>query len=78
MYICLECGETFEKPKEYVEHYPYGMGYVLEIFTFCPYCESESFKEAMICPKCYEYVEELTDGLCVACHGEVYGKEEEE
>ena len=78
MYICNNCGETFEKPKIYEEHHPYGMGTATEYFAECPYCGEGDFDEARMCDRCGEWVAETTKGLCEACYDDMYGKEEEE
>ena len=71
MYICNECGEVFDEPKIIEEHHPYGMGYAVEEFAVCPYCDG-GFQEAEQCERCGEYVAELEDGLCDICYSEMY------
>lgn len=78
MYICKNCGETFEEPKIYEEHHPYGMGYATEEFAECPHCGEGDFDEAVMCSRCYKYVARVTDRLCDSCYREIYGEEVEE
>lgn len=78
MYICLECGETFEVPKVHYEHHPYGMGYAEEKWELCPHCGEAGFEIATMCNRCFEYVAHTTKGLCDECYNEVYGEEGEE
>lgn len=75
MYIC-SCGGVFETPAVYEEHHPYGMSYVTENISVCPYCGDTCFDEAKKCEVCGEYVDELKDGLCEECWKEEYGEEE--
>ena len=72
MYICNNCGETFEDCKIIVEHHPYGMTSATEYWSVCPHCESTDFAEAKKCERCGEYVAELEDGLCDVCYGDMY------
>ena len=74
MYICNNCGETFEEPKIYEEHHPYGMGYATEEFAVCPHCGEGDIEEAYMCCRCDEYVAQTFKGLCEACYDEVYGE----
>lgn len=40
LYVCRNCGETFDEPKEYVErHCPPGLIYT-ETYVGCPSCGS--------------------------------------
>lgn len=53
MYICLECGCTFDQPFSYterhgLEHGPY------ETWTGCPNCAG-SYDEAVYCDGCGEF-----------------------
>lgn len=74
MYICNNCGETFETPHVIEEHHPYGMGYATEEWHVCPYCEETDYSEAVQCEMCGELVAELDGGLCDVCHGDMYGE----
>lgn len=54
MYLCLDCKNTFEEPKEYIErhgfsHPPY------EVFYTCPYCGG-NYVEALLCSCCNNWV----------------------
>ncbi len=72
MYICNNCGETFEDCKIIVEHHPYGMSSATEHWAVCPHCDDTDYEEAKQCEKCGEYVAELDSGLCDCCYGEMY------
>jgi RecJ-like exonuclease len=71
MYICLDCGEVFEKPKIIEEHHPYGMTYAVEEWAVCPHCGDAGIEKAKRCSCCGEYFAELEDGLCEECNKEV-------
>ena len=76
MFICKNCGEVFDEPKIYEEHHPYGMGYAIEEFAVCPYCNDTSITEAKQCENCGEWFDEIEDdGLCDECYGDLYGEE---
>jgi NAD-dependent SIR2 family protein deacetylase len=73
MFICLDCGATFEEPKHFVEKHgldtpPY------EHFNGCPVCGG-AYDEAVECDRCGELVPSDTvvkfegDLLCEACWG---------
>ena len=54
MYICLECGQVFDKPDHWVEKHglhcpPY------EEWSGCPYCRG-AFTEAYRCDCCGEWI----------------------
>ena len=71
MYICHECGKTFEEPKKVVETHgldspPY------EKWLVCPHCKSADFGEAQECERCGRLCEELTEGLCNVCYEDMY------
>ena len=72
MYICYNCGKTFEEPKLIIEKHgcespPY------ESVTSCPYCGG-SFTKTYQCDICHEYATDcyikLTDGsiICDNCY----------
>lgn len=63
MWICNDCGEVFENPREYYDH---GTGYHS---LDCPHCGSDDIDEAERCAECDEWVIEknLVNGLCPAC-----------
>ena len=72
MWICLDCRETFEEPKRYVETHnldtpPY------EIFYVCPYCNG-NYVEAHMCDMCGYYINgeyiKLVSGerICEDCY----------
>ena len=72
MYICNNCGETFDEFETIEEHHPYGNGTAAEKWAVCPYCNDTDFDEAKKCERCGEYFAELNEGLCDCCHGEMY------
>ena len=74
MFICNECGATFEEFKVIKEPRPYGEGVAYEEFAVCPHCEDTDIDEAKQCERCSELVAELHNGLCDVCHGDMYGK----
>ena len=78
MYICNNCGQTFETPKIYEEHHPYGMGTATEYFAECPHCGEGDFKQVYRCAKCHQYATLTNKGVCEACYDEIYGEGEEE
>lgn len=54
MYVCIDCGETFEDAKRYIEKHnldspPY------EEYWGCPYCGG-SFTKAHKCEECGEWI----------------------
>lgn len=71
MYICNNCGATFEAPKTIEEHHPYGMSTAAETWAICPDCEDTNFSEAKQCERCGELVSELHNGLCDICHSDM-------
>lgn len=72
MYICEECGQTFEEPKIIEEHHPYGMGYAVETFAVCPNCGEAGIEKMKQCSRCGEYVAELKNGLCDIWYSDMY------
>ena len=71
MYICKECGKTFDEPKEYFETHglstpPY------EKFSVCPHCNEADYCEAQECERCGTLCAELTEGLCDVCYEDMY------
>lgn len=74
MYICNNCGKTFDDYKVIEEHHPYGMGYATEKWAVCPHCKDSNFSEAKECERCGELCAELQDGLCDVCYGDMYGE----
>ena len=76
MFICRDCGEIFDDFKIVKDPRPYGEQTVYEEFGVCPHCESDACEEAQPCTRCGEYFaeDELEEGLCDYCHGELYGK----
>ncbi len=72
MFICLDCGNVFDEPNTYIEHHPYGDGYVNEEFGYCPHCNGD-YAEAVQCEQCGEYYieEDMHDSImCNACANE--------
>lgn len=57
MYICLECGEVFEHPKEYKEYYVNEVINGTNSYTYyaCPRCEG-AYEEAVECEECGDFV----------------------
>ena len=74
MFICNNCGETFETCGIYEEHHPYGMTFATERFAICPHCEDTDISEAKQCERCGEFFAELDEGLCDCCYGDMYGE----
>lgn len=69
MYICKDCGDTFDVAKSATEFQPYGNGYVAEPEHYvCPYCGGE-FEEAQQCEICGEYCtsSDIHNGVCSYC-----------
>lgn len=67
MYICNECGKTFEEPKKVVERHgldtpPY------EEYSVCPHCWSGNCSIAQTCERCGTICGDLTDGMCDVCY----------
>lgn len=80
MFICNDCGETFDDFKEEYDYHPYGMGYAEERYGVCPYCNSTDFSEARECEQCGKIVAEEDccvgdefEDLCKNCYEEKYG-----
>jgi DNA-directed RNA polymerase subunit RPC12/RpoP len=65
MYICRDCGEHFEEPKEVVEME--GYGHCLYSYE-CPACGGD-YEEAVTCLECGELFleDDLTEGYCTKC-----------
>ena len=72
MYICKECGKTFDEPKILHEHHPYGEGYVTEKWVVCPFCKEAGISEAVECERCGALVAETNDGLCDVCWDDMF------
>jgi len=57
-YICLECGEIFDEPKNYSEDLTCGYasegGSFIHKYKACPYCEG-AYRTAIQCDICEEY-----------------------
>lgn len=53
MYICLECGYTFDQPHRFCETHGFDHG-PYEEWNSCPNCGG-SFDEAVYCDGCGEY-----------------------
>lgn len=68
MYICNNCGRTFNEPEIYFErHGPDSPPY--EEFGMCPGCECGDFEEAEYCIHCEKWLldEEIYAGVCKKC-----------
>ena len=72
MFICNECGKTFEEPKVYYESHPYGEGHAHEKWTVCPYCREADISEAEQCERCGDWVESTRKGLCDVCYEDMF------
>lgn len=50
-YVCLDCEQTFDEPKVYVEMhgFTYGPG---EQIAICPWCGHDEITEAIYCDVC--------------------------
>lgn len=70
MYICLDCGATFDEPVHIKDNH--GMeGPYYESFTQCPKCGEGDIEEATFCDQCdtmipVSYIKDRF-GLCEAC-----------
>ncbi len=72
LYICKDCGEVFERPKEILGH-----GYIpfdgdTPNEYVCPHCEGDYYVSADECRGCGDIFEEseLEYGMCRKCLGE--------
>ena len=73
IYICRDCGETFDEPKHYTERHGLETG-PYEGLTCCPFCGG-SYEEAVTCEGCGRLIPEseacVTDDLqhmlCTDC-----------
>ena len=74
MYYCEDCESVFEETKVIEEHHPYGMTTATEEWYVCPHCESTNYIEGEECEMCGAVVNELRNGLCDCCHGDMYGE----
>jgi hypothetical protein len=80
MYICLDCGATFDEPSRFAESH--GMeGPYREFFSLCPCCGEPGFEEATFCDECDAMipVSYTTDrfGLCETCETTAFNRFEE-
>lgn len=64
MYICNDCGATFEYNEIHWVTEGYG-----ERFAYCPCCNYGDFEEAKYCKVCGEPFceDDLTEGYCLDC-----------
>lgn len=69
MYICLECGYTFDTPSEATIPHHGLSGRTLETVLECPACRGEDYEHACTCNKCGIYIGESQAefGLCPDC-----------
>ena len=76
MFICDNCGATFEDYKIIKDPRPYGIGVAYEEYACCPQCKETEISEAKECSHCGRVFakDELEDGLCDVCHGDMYGE----
>lgn len=68
MFICLDCGEIFEKPKIFTETHGLGSPPYEELYG-CPLCGG-SYAETYKCDVCGKYVEDeyiTTDKGYIIC-----------
>ena len=79
MFICNECGETFEEPKIHIDKHPYGEGSAEEEWYLCPKCHDSHIAKAVECSRCGRYVaeDEVIYGagaqpLCNCCFEDLY------
>ena len=72
MYLCVNCGELFEEPVQYVETHGFSSP-PYETFYGCPSC-CEPFVETVRCDECGEWVTgeyiKLNNGyiICSNCY----------
>lgn len=67
MYVCEDCGRTFDEPiktKEKLGEF-WGAPAFHDIYV-CPYCESEEIDKLSVCPVCGEPMKADQD-FCNAC-----------
>ena len=69
MYVCLECGCTFENPSSWRE--PHG-----ESLNGCPACGG-AYGEAEYCSRCGKYIPENYYHLCTECKQEAVNRYEQ-
>lgn len=64
MYICQNCGETFNREDMVSWTEPHG-----EFLKGCPHCGMDDYAEAQPCKACGQYHDEdkLFHGYCVSC-----------
>lgn len=63
MYICKDCGITFEEPATWREHH--GLEYGYETLSGCPHCGSGDYVETKECRVCGEPIAE--GSICPDC-----------
>lgn len=69
MYICENCGETFEEPARIQEIHEELAERPSEYFEVCPFCESDFIEEAVECSVCGSFIPESQAkfNLCEKC-----------
>lgn len=70
IYICRDCGATFEEPKATRECVGECWGSpAWDTAYSCPFCGSDNYDDAVECECCGELFceDELTEGLCEDC-----------
>ena len=72
MYVCLDCGRTFDEPDRWEEKHGFDYG-PFESWSGCPYC-GEGYTEAHKCDCCGKWIDgpyiklENGDRICQNCY----------
>lgn len=71
MYVCFDCHNTFDLPKEYVENHGF-INPPFEIWSSCPYCGSGNYGIPQVCKYCGNII---LNGYCILPDGSVMCEE---
>lgn len=75
MYICEDCGATFEEPRVYNE--TYGVDGPPQPIHCCPACGGD-YREAAVCTMCGKhFIDEEFQGICDDCQQDILKKLEQ-
>lgn len=69
MYLCEDCGNTFNEPKIAQQSVPYGIGNAHFDFCVCPFCGSNCIVDTEVCVECGKPFDDkhLYGGICKDC-----------